>query len=881
MPKSKFVPKFAIVQAVCLTVLLSVLFFWDYSHVQENTVSLALQTARTSAHKDLQYRNLLLSAGGVYMEVSDQVQPLSSIKHRKDQNIFLGSGKKLTVILPKRFIQMAKAKVDLEHQIFEKSSIRTLQPISKDDDPDDWEKYALSQLVAGKSEFYELISAEDGEMYFRYLHSLYATEQCVKNRPGQNLTVGDLYGGLSITLPLAPFQDGGRKHNQLMIFTYGFMWVAGLFGIGISFDRLRARDKKIHQAQSQTLAALSQLDSVFETSPVGLLITNGEVGIVKSNKIIQNLCLQTGSQFGDVAPAAALPQHCFEIIKSAVEQIKNGRKKVLFELERKTESQTGYYHCIAVPLAVQDRFLITFHDMSRIKETQLALNNTSEELEKTFDAIDDIITVQDVDMKITAVNRAAVKHFQATEQELLGKYCYELFRGAPTPCEGCPEIQSLKDGESHTAEIRHENLAKTYAVCAAPIIDEHGQVVKIVHCAKDVTETRELETQLRQAQKMEAIGTLAGGIAHDFNNILVAIIGFSELAKSETPEDSSVHDDLDEILKAGLRAKELVRQVLTFSRRADQEYQPLSVQSILKEAFRLLRSTIPATIEMKLQVDKGCGKVIADPTHIHQVIMNLCTNAYHAMQGQGGNMQISLSQVQLAAMDVKNKLALKPGKYLKLMVSDTGSGMDKKTCQRIFEPYYTTKGKGEGTGLGLSVVHGIVKDIGGHISVYSEKGKGTTFTLYLPVVEDQDVGLADIGAVANVQLPMGEESVMVVDDEESVRTAYKRLLQSLGYKVRVHSGGAEAKKDFAAHHEKYDLVITDMNMPKMSGKDLAVSLKEIRSDIPIILCSGVSDMLDGHELKRFGFDKMMLKPVSLKEMAQEVRSVLDASFSRS
>ncbi len=504
---------------------------------------------------------------------------------------------------------------------------------------------------------------------------------------------------------------------------------------------------------------------------------------------------------------------------------------------------------------------------------QEAQKNSLQELEKTFDAIDDIITIQDRDMRITRVNRATCVMFNAPASELVGKYCYQLFRGVDKPCEGCPEVESLKDGILHHAEIEHTNMNKIFVESAAPITNDSGEIIGLAHYAKDITEGRRQERRLRQAQKMEAIGTLAGGIAHDFNNILTAIIGFSELALLSPTLAAETREDIDQVHHAGLRAKELVKQILTFSRQVEQDFQPLLIQPVIKEALKLLRASIPTTINFEIDIAEGSALVIADPSQVHQVVMNLCTNAYHAMRGSGGILRVSLQPVELADLDVRNMVPLKPGLYLCLRVSDTGVGIKKEDLERIFEPYFTTKKKGEGTGLGLSLVHGIVRSMGGYISVYSEEGEGTTFQVYLPVIFEKQVARPG-ETPASVQMPTGNERLLVVDDEESIIALEVRMLESLGYSVTAFNDAIKAKEAFVARPDNFDLVITDMHMPHLSGLELVELLLKVRSEVPIIISTGFSNRITSKTAQKYGVKKVILKPILLHELAQVVRSAL-------
>ncbi len=386
-------------------------------------------------------------------------------------------------------------------------------------------------------------------------------------------------------------------------------------------------------------------------------------------------------------------------------------------------------------------------------------------------------------------------------------------------------------------------------------------------------EKESLQTMLQQAQKMEAMGTLAGGIAHDFNNILTAILGYAAIALVEIEGNCKARADIQEVIKAGERAKNLVRQILTFSRQTDQDIRPLSVQPILKETLKLLRASIPTTIEIQLQIDPACGNILADPTHIHQVIMNLCSNAAQAMEEKGGTMTVELKPVRIEEGDQAASLHLPAGPYVRLTVSDTGCGMDAATIGRIFEPFFTTKGMGKGTGMGLAVVHGIVESIGGRIKVESAPGQGATFHIYLPETEEEASTIITHSALQS----LGDASILLVEDEEQVARMAKRSLSLNGYTVTVSRDGGEALSVFRAQPDKFDLVITDQTMPKMTGTDLAEEILRIRPGLPIILCSGYSSMLSEEKIKSSGIREFITKPYTGGELSAIIHRVLTQS----
>jgi PAS domain S-box-containing protein len=517
-------------------------------------------------------------------------------------------------------------------------------------------------------------------------------------------------------------------------------------------------------------------------------------------------------------------------------------------------------------------FMNSMWSILKQRRSEAELRRSKDEWEKTFDAIGDVATIQDKEMRIIRVNRAACNLLGTPPDKLIGKYCYEVFRGARKPCQGCPEARTITDQVIHSAEIFHERLGKTFWVTSAPVFDEHQTFRGVVHTAKDISEQRKLEAQLRQTQKMEAIGTLAGGIAHDFNNILTPILGYAELVREELPKGSQAWINQGEIVKAGIRAKELVQQILTISRRSELEQKPIQITHIVKEALKLLRSSIPTTIEIRQKIDPNCGLVMADPTQIHQVIMNLCTNAYQAMVEEGGVLGVTLTEVKLGPEVYPLQLHLQPGRYLKLEISDTGHGIPAEIRERIFEPYFTTKADKKGTGLGLAVVHGIVQAHHGHITVYSESGYGTTFHVYLPRIETAETSQS---AEPEKGIARGTERILLVDDEVVICRMEHAMLSTLGYQVTALSSSVDSLEAFRAHPDDYDLVITDMTMPNMTGSELAQRIMRIRSDVPIILCTGFSELINEEKAKSLGIRGFIMKPVDMKNLANTVRRVLD------
>lgn len=439
--------------------------------------------------------------------------------------------------------------------------------------------------------------------------------------------------------------------------------------------------------------------------------------------------------------------------------------------------------------------------------------------------------------------------------------------------ESCVGI-SLRDARQKALGVL--NIFSSREMLPTARLPEIMEIVSVKAAAelerlREEEEKIRLEAQLRQAQKMEAIGTLAGGIAHDFNNILAAILGYTELAKQKMIPESEPDHCLAEVLKATYRAKDLVQQILAFSRKGEQEMKPLRIHCVVKEALKLLRATLPASIDMQQRIAPDCQAILADPTRIHQIILNLCTNASHAMEAKGGTLSVLLENTALGEEEALAQ-GLAAGDYVLLVVSDTGEGMGKEVLDHIFEPYFTTKAQGKGAGMGLAIVHGLVTASGGRISVASTIGQGTTFRIFFPQVE------ARAGEEALPEIPVlsakGSERIFVIDDEQAIVAMEKIALERLGYQVRLFADSEEALAVFRADPSAVDLVVTDQTMPHLSGMDLAKAFLAIRPDLPIILSTGYSSQASEEDAARAGISRFIMKPVNISQLAAAIRDLL-------
>ena len=522
--------------------------------------------------------------------------------------------------------------------------------------------------------------------------------------------------------------------------------------------------------------------------------------------------------------------------------------------------------------------------MQTKRATDFGLTTTSwNSWDQAMDAIVDIVTIQDLDHRILQANGKVFSSSNLPPNAIYGRSCHQIFHGSDQPCEGCParevieEPARIKEGRrgKHRAEIFYPKLNKTLEVSASPLYDRQtGKVSSLCIIAHDITSRRAMERQLRQARKLEAIGTLAGGIAHDFNNILTPIIGYSELICHKLPPEDSNGEMARQIYTAGMRARDLVRQILSFSRQGDQERKPIDIRPVLKETLKLLRSSLPTTIEIRIDIDQECGMVEADPTSIQQVVMNLCTNAHYAMQKHGGILAVVLQKLKKEVICFHPELKIPPGSYLRLTVSDTGYGIEPRLMERIFDPYFTTKPTGEGTGLGLSVAHGIINDLGGQIRVYSEIGHGTTFHIYLPEFKGSTQS-TNLETKAEPTPPTGNERLLVVDDEAIIASLIDQTLSELGYKVTACTDPRQALEWIETTPGSFDLVLSDFTMPHLNGAELARMILDRRPDIPIILTTGFSGIFKEKEATTMGIRRLLQKPITRNDLAEAVREELD------
>lgn len=520
-----------------------------------------------------------------------------------------------------------------------------------------------------------------------------------------------------------------------------------------------------------------------------------------------------------------------------------------------------------------DYLIAVARNITERKKAEELLAVSRQEWERTFDAINEVVTLQDQEMRIIRANKAAAELFQKPFREIIGKYCYELFRENQEPCQGCPVTYSCEHFMPYSTEIEYPNLHKFFQVTAVPIIGTSGRVESIAHFAKDITEQKQLAAQLMQAQKMEAVGKLAGGVAHDFNNLLTAIQGYLELALLRFAPDDPVTVELHQVMSAAKRAANLVRQLLLFSRKQPMEFVVIDLNSGIEDLLKMLRRMIGEDIRLEMHLAPDCWKIVGDGGNIDQVVMNLAVNARDAML-HGGTLAIRTENMTLDEEYCRRNPEARPGCFVRLVISDTGLGMSEQVRQRIFEPFFTTKGLSKGTGLGLAVVYGIVKSHKGWITVYSEPGLGTTFKIYLPAASGEAATRSEV-KVKDLEKFRGHgERILVVEDEEAIRNLTQKSLEHWGYEVQVAADAETALEMIGARKQSIDLILCDVVLPGMNGVDLVEQLRAKEPRLAVVLCSGYADQ-HSHwpKIQASGFP-FLEKPFTIAQLLQILQRAL-------
>jgi len=558
-----------------------------------------------------------------------------------------------------------------------------------------------------------------------------------------------------------------------------------------------------------------------------------------------------------------------ELLQDTEAGVDKNRSRIL-ELEQSLKNG-GYIWMETIASFIRDpddnpiAIMGVTRDIEARKKAEKAMQESEKRYRSVFEKSTDAIFIVDKRTgKYVDANESAVQLTGRSRSELRHLTTQDIVPSGATERLKLVDEANTNLDFGKVTYVRPDGTQRMALLGSLPIDNEN-----VMGIARDITDELVLAEQLRQTQKMEAIGTLAGGIAHDFNNILSAILGYSELALTGLKSNNPIKNKLEAIYSAGERARDLVSQILTFSRKDEQTRLQVELRTIVQDALKILRPAIPSTIEIQTQLNVK-GPILADPSRIHQVIMNLCTNASQAMLATGGTLKISMAEVKMEGEAATNAQIL-DGDYVKLMIADTGTGIPPEHLDRIFDPFFTTKEVGKGTGLGLSVVHGIIKRQKGSILVESEVGSGTAFEVYLPLSDEIN---------HNEKRPIdlttgGHEHILLVDDEQDILNIETEMLKTLGYAVTATNDPADALEIFAKQPERFDLVITDMTMPAMTGDKFIKKLRKMIPNIPTILCTGYSELMSKEKAASLGIHEFLMKPISMVDFSNTIRSVLD------
>ena len=635
--------------------------------------------------------------------------------------------------------------------------------------------------------------------------------------------------------------------------------------------------KKAEEALRQNEETFRKL---FEVAPDGIYLSDMEGTFIDGNEAAQRIVgYRKEELIGqnyltlDMLPPDQVSK-AIGLLKDNLNGNATGPDELIL-IRKDGETVTVEIMTIPVSFKTQKAILGIARDISERKRAAAALKESEEKYRNILESIEDGYYEVDIAGNFTYFNDSMCRILGYSREELLGKNNREYMNAENAKKVYQAFNKVYRTGES-TKTIGWKLIKKDGSECSVEtvvslIMDSKNRGVGFRGIARDVSERKKLEEQLRQAHKMESIGTLAGGIAHDFNNIVHMIIGNTELALEDIPKSNPVHRNLEQIKSASLRAAGIVEQLLNFSRKTDQEHKPTDIITVIKEALKFLRATIPTTIEIRKTLATDEKLIMADPIQISQVLMNICTNASQEMETTGGVIDLTVENVELGAQDVAFDPDLDTGEYIRIAISDTGPGIAPAVIERIFDPYFTTKAVGKGTGMGLAVVHGIVKSHKGAIAVKSQINQGTTFTVYFPVISESPSREKD----ATVEIPLGNERILFVDDEETIVHMTHLMLERLGYDIETRLDPLDALDLFRSQPHAFDLVITDMTMPQMNGVQLSEELNNVRPDIPVIICSGHSILIDEDKAKQYGIAAYVTKPITMQDLALTIRKVLD------
>lgn len=880
--------RLSIATALTWTILAVFTAAWECSDNREFKTSNARAIARACIEKDIAFRHWAAGHGGIYVPVTDKTPP-NPLLNIPERDITTPSGRRLTLMNP-AYMTRQIFEIGQSLAIAPQEHITSLKPIRPENAPDLWESRALTAFETGTAEFGEFQTSA-GKPVYRYMHPLVTEKPCLKCHATQGYREGMIRGGISIVIPTAELDRSLLQSNVNHVAIIAAIWLMGLGGIWVGFRRI----------SSDTVALTVErdnLNSVFDASPMPMLLVNEQMKVVRCNSAFRGYCIDF-----DVLPdkrcgallkctnANAEPDGCgttpscksCNLLRALREGLKSGLSVsgeaaiIRDGSDGSTTEAWVLFGVEAVSLEGRSHALLSFTDITGRKRMEEKLAAREQEFRALVENSPDAIARYDKLCRRVYVNPAMEQLAGRSADLLTGKTPSEAFvTGPETGLQIHNAVeQVLERGSSLEIEVSSKdskNMLRNLQIRFVPEFDREKNVVSVLGITRDITSLRRTEAQLLHAQKMESIGTLAGGVAHDFNNVLTVIGGYAELLSLSLKDDERKLSFAHEISDSVVRGAEMTRSLLMFSGKHEpqKQYDDLNkiVANLQKSMSRLLRSDI--TLTFMLSVDQL--PVFADRIQIEQVLINLIVNARDAL-ASGGRIHIATSLVEIHEEVVTGGATLSPGSYGLVTVADDGIGMDAETVGRIFEPFFTTKEIGKGTGLGLAIVFGIVGNHNGQISVKSEAGKGSTFGIYLPIYT---------GDVPQKNLPVpeaaefhGNETLLVVDDDPTVLTVTTKLLKMFGYTILTATDGMEAVEVFEAHRDEIRILVTDLMMPRMNGREAIEQIRRQKPDLPVILASGYTDdIIDLAAIDALNVI-FLQKPLQLQKLLAAIRAGLD------
>ncbi|MEA1921961.1 MAG: ATP-binding protein [Pseudomonadota bacterium] len=831
---------------------------------------------RAAIQKDYIYRLWNASHGGVYVPVTETTPPNPYLKHLKNRDVTTTSGISLTKLNPAYMTRQVHAIGQKEYGI--QGHITSLKPLRPENRPDAWEIRALKQFHQGRKEISEPLNLDSKNPSIRIMTPLITRTFCLKCHAHQGHEVGDIRGGISTTIPMAKIITEARQHMFMLAIFHVIIFLLGSTVLLFLYITNRKRLTEITQANQIITQNEKMLRGIIDNTESAICVYkanhDGSKFYCKTfNPAGEKLCQLKTADIIDLEVREVFPTIEDMGLLAVFKRVWRSGQTEIFPISNYDDERISIWVENKIFKLPSGEIVAVVDNLTAKKQAEEKMKKSRQAWQKTFDALPDIITIMDNNFTIIQANQAAYKLFNQQGREVIGHKCHELFNLSPTPCFNCPALKTLKDAKDHIEIIEHRTLNRTYMVTVGVITNATGDLINLVHSACDISKLVELEGELFQTRKLEAIGTLAGGVAHDFNNILTVIRGHAELAMMQSDERNPFWNDLKAIEAASERASQLTRQLLAFSRKEKITPEIILVNPLIKNLYKMLKRLIGEEINLEIDLGDKLPPIMADPGQFEQIIINLVINAADATRDIALNQGRRVSIITTSTTPPDNDSAIDPAPALCLQVRDNGCGIPEEVIPLIFDPFFTTKESGKGTGLGLSTVHGIVEQNKGRIEIESQPGQGTTFTIYWPGIKSGTGTINDHRVIEKI--PGGNETILVAEDDQAARNLAVQTLQQAGYTVIEAADGEEAIAKARNHSGTIDLLFSDLVMPKMGGIELAENITRRYPETKILLVSGyLGDRID-YDNETLQKTTFLNKPYRLPELLQTIRQLLD------